>query len=152
VARNRLDGRIYQIYLANYGNVECHWFWSALMYEQYGRRRDNVYGPYKTEDLKDPAQTFFAGDGEVYYGPYSYYEADYAFFFMWDHIERSTCFGTIVTWTSDYRDNPPYYHTYGPQTSFWDGHVETVTPPPLSKADALLANITRDGTKNTARP
>ena len=58
----------------------------------------------------------------------------------------ATSFGYLCASTNVLADNVPYVHNYGPMGTFWDGHVETVTPPPLATPFAQRKNCTRDGT------
>jgi len=139
VAIARLDGKIHRITICNYGHAESHLYFSDLIFQsaaQYGIRRTNFQGPYKSEELKDAANTFFCGDGNVHFSNI-YSDGEYAFWFRFPRngTETSTCFGAIITgWlTGSYMDNPPYYHQIGgPQAACWDGHVVVVSPPPLS--------------------
>jgi type II secretory pathway pseudopilin PulG len=154
VAVNRLsDGLIHRICRANYGNVETHYFFSSLIYQYRNDalavRRTNNTGPYKQEELADAAKTAFCGDGVVFADAGTWYPGvTYAFAAGFPEAsagERSTCFGAITTWGGSYTEDPPYTHKYGPSAAFWDGHAETVIPPPLSKPTALRPMLTRDG-------
>jgi hypothetical protein len=147
-------GKIYKSYSGNTGSeVECHYFFSDLLATNmhYPKRiRTNAYGGFKQEELAQAGMTFFAGDAIAYTDPYVGYQSDVAmaYNFSWGNCgERSTCFGAITNWPGRYTDDPPYYHAIGgPIGTFWDGHVETVTPPSLNRPTALQKHFTRDGT------
>ena len=149
----RLNGPIYRMYAGNWGNVEGHYFYSDLMFGDYDKNplfyRTNIYGPYKGEELTDAAKTAFSGDAVVFSDadpPYTGMSYVFALSFSWGNIgERSTCFGAITTWPGQYTDDPPYTHRMGVNAAFWDGHVENVTPPPISQRNALRPMFTRNG-------
>ena len=84
----------------------------------------------------------------VYNDPYDGYRSDFVFTagFSWGNVgERSTCFGVITYEEGQWDEDPPTYHTYGPDGLFWDGHVETVQPPPVHERFALRKHLTRNG-------
>jgi prepilin-type N-terminal cleavage/methylation domain-containing protein len=166
VALSRLGGRIYKWYYWNWGNVECHFFVSSLVSEGVlpgltdkvppGYWRSNIWGPWKAEQLADPANAFLSGDAAVVADPHPSYVAnegaEFVFRrdFMYDDVGlRSTCFGAITLEAGLWTDEPPYYHQAGPEGTFWDGHVENVKPPRLGdNLNGFRRHFTRDGTAN----
>ena len=141
VAVRNLNGSIHVKYSGNWGNVECHFFFSELLSNSRGGERTNRYGPYKIEEIPRPASTLFAGDAETFT---DYAHADYAFSSVF-HTERMSCFGGITAF--DYpRPEPEYYHHTTPNGTFWDGHVEGVTPPPDDDRETVKKMLGLDGT------
>jgi prepilin-type processing-associated H-X9-DG protein len=161
VAVAKLGGKIYRLYTGNWGDLECHFFWSSLVFgyngacQGYGDYiRNNLVGPWKPEELKDAASTFFIGDAVALTDPSpSYAPAEFVFwgrFSYWEVGVRSICFGVITVAAGRYQDNPPTTHTNGPNGTYWDGHVANVQVPPLSTPFAIRRFLTRDGTDTGA--
>jgi len=148
VAMNVLAGRIYEIYSGGQGNAEGHFFFSRLLQEQHLRggetNRCNTAGPWKAEELISPADTFLLGDA-VALEAHIHYNADWAFQLLYINNFYSVCFGAMCSYSTVPQDNPPYYHHLGPIGTFFDGHVETVSPPPLSAPYRLDRYFTRTG-------
>ena len=153
VAQTKLVGKFWRQYASGVGSLVCYNCFSGLLYHFYGPEfRSYRSGPYKPEELADAATAILSGDAEVYYYATGYppgygTPADYAFamgYWQGNVGSRATCFGAIVTWVGLLGDNYQYYHTFGPNGLFFDGHVENITPPPLSTPQAMLKNFTRD--------
>lgn len=127
---------VYRIYTGNVGAVECHFGIPNLLMpngadvDTNANRRNNVYGPYKGDEIKYPSRTKFAGDSNVYIdSPYAGTTAKLAPVFSHGNAgERSSMWGAITTWSPGYPTSgePPYTHNTGANTVRWDGHVAFV--------------------------
>jgi prepilin-type processing-associated H-X9-DG protein len=162
-------GVIFRIYTGGASHCEHHFFFSSLISQNapwtsstwnFREVRTNHWGPYKPEEIAKPADTLFSGDAVATVGHPSYYndsagtiKAEYSMDrnFRWDFIGvYYLAFGSIsLGWRTDWPGNQTYYHEFGANGAYWDGHVETVTPP-AGETDkfAFRNQVTRDGTGN----
>jgi prepilin-type N-terminal cleavage/methylation domain-containing protein/prepilin-type processing-associated H-X9-DG protein len=164
VAQAKLSGIIYPLGTGNIGNMSMNYFVSSLSFGwrpnfTYGEVRTNIRGPYRPEELRDAASSFFLGDAICFEDPHPSYDSDYAFWHMCDASKmgvKSTTIGPVVRWPSSVHrrtiDEPHwYYHSRGPMAGFWDGHVEKIDIPRYTGTDADYDHrryLTRDGTTN----
>ena len=161
-------------YWGGYGQTRATYFFSSLLmdwpYSHPACRRDNAYGPYRLEELAAPSQTFFSGDGVAMAdmassglaigpetpGQGSVIPVDAAMIrhFRYQEVGNPfSCFGAIATAVEYYNNSYcfyawQYYHDIGPNGLYWDGHTQTVTPPPqntLNDLYTLRKNLTRNG-------
>ncbi len=156
-------GEIFWRYNDSLGQVESHWFFSNLT-DVYSHnwtasidyeRRTNVFGPYRSEELDQPSQTFFIGDGLALEANPSYHNGngrycDYAmernFKYKWVG-EWYLGIGEVSTFGATAGDPVWYYHESSPpQAVFWDGHLEPVPPSTMSNRHSLRKHFTRDAT------
>jgi len=117
------------------GNVETHYFFSTLIYRPtvlsgYRRIRNNVWGPYRLMQLKNPSQTFLAGDGIVITDDVEAggKRAMLDRFNLENIGEISVMFGVIASHHRSWKDNNTLYHKGGPNGLYFDGHVAQVPP------------------------
>jgi|ERR1051325_2138352 prepilin-type N-terminal cleavage/methylation domain-containing protein/prepilin-type processing-associated H-X9-DG protein len=134
-------------YESSWGNVQCDYFFSDLISDSSNGNptymRQNIAGPYRRSELKDPSRTILAGDALAFNeGTYWAMAAGFAYYNVG---ERSTCFGAISWWSAHIWDPQSYYHPAGPNALFWDGHVESIKPPPVSDPFALRPLFTASG-------
>ena len=173
-----------------WGRLRATYFWSNLMtsyppstpYTNYqSALRDNAFGPYKPEELTDPASTIWMGDGlamtdtgkmgfgigpAIPGGPRATpvdvsFHRHFGYFLIADPKSKVgsnpwRCFGAITAYGQWERDeymyeNWEYYHAE-PCAAHWDGHVTTYSPPDDDDISALRKNVTRDGTGGYTPP
>ena len=61
--------RIWPRYNSNYGDSECHYFFSDLIFGTGGKNdRQNYFGPYKLGEIAQPSDTYFSGDAAGHAG------------------------------------------------------------------------------------
>jgi len=170
VAVSKLEGRIAPFYLSRWGHFECHFWYSALTYGYQGndyhpyRYRTNDFGPYRPEELADAGKTFFGGDAVVVPDPIYGYDWVFSRFFWPSLLNKdyasgyfkSTCFGVILRnwYNSVYTEDPPPYHSTGPNGIFFDGHIEKIDVPGISDSECMHLKqfLTFDGTDNLPPP
>ena len=137
-------------YLYGWGNVQCDYFFSDLIStpQPASLTRQNVAGPYRQHEIRDPSRTILAGDAVAYDDVEATYNTDWAMF-MWATYNNIggefICFGVIQNLGGNYTDPQPMYHPAGPNALFWDGHVESIKKPPVSNRYALRPQFTADG-------
>lgn len=118
------------------GNVESHYFYSTLLTRptittSVRKRRNNVWGPYRSNQILQPGDTIFAGDAMGYTDPGDpSAPAAMVDTWNWDQIgENSTIFGVSATSVTSWLESPAPFHRGGPNALFYDGHVRTMTQP-----------------------
>src|ERR1051325_3822857 len=124
-------------YDSSWGNVQCDYFFTDLITTTTVSSwdRHNIAGPYRQNEIKDPSRTILAGDAAARDDAEGTYGRDWA-------MEYSVSYYNIcgeylhwgVIWVNGYHywDPQPTYHPNGPNALFWDGHVESIKPPPIS--------------------
>lgn len=136
-------------YWQDIGNVESHFFFSTLLSRptttsSLRKTRNNIWGPYKASQIKNPQATFLAGDAVGFNEP-SATQTQMVDLFNWENVgQRSTAFGVKTHSGGLWLDNPPPYHPGGPNGLGFDGHVQTVLPPAPSNRYALRKHFTAD--------
>jgi prepilin-type N-terminal cleavage/methylation domain-containing protein/prepilin-type processing-associated H-X9-DG protein len=159
-------GHLYGVYDGANGRIQSTYFYSCLM-RQYanpwwgvnGSRRTNIWGPYRTEELANAADTYLMGDGNAQKANtiYQWYIPPSWSFFNCDHaIQRDVQYAMVgLTWfyfglayDTIAVDNDPYYFYHeasGPIAAFWDGHVETTMPNTPADPFFMYKHITANG-------
>ena len=164
VAVSRLEGPIFRSYgwqvpstgsymprlkeSDRYGDVECHFFWSGLMYYRDPRRfpilGPSTYGPCRLSEIPYPSDLLLLGDGIAERnGPHSFLGENLDVFQVGLSIlycgynDFVPWFGYAIehSWADGKQVKEMYsYHRTAPNGAFWDGHVESL-PAPSDESD-----------------
>lgn len=135
--------------------------------------RNNMYGPYKPEELSDPSKTIWACDGmamvkggqqmtrwnpdtNAAIGAPIYSDVCFVRNQRFHHIAGSNTnnpwrlFGVISAYPDEENINGLYraweYYHENPAAVHWDGHTSNYSPPGDDNYSALRKNLSRDGT------
>ena len=160
----------------SYGRIRGSYFYSNLLvafahktwYNQAtGSSRDNIWGPWRAEELPDPSRTILAGDGlvETDWGTgYNWGLGPTVQSNAWRRVDGAACrfynsdqigqpyrmFGAITAtthlWNPAYTFYPWEYYHNNPAAVHWDGHVSTYSPPGDDNLFMMRKHVTRNGT------
>ena len=172
IATNKLPGDdVYWRYNGNIGEIECHFFFSCLMYThgypydgQTGNRyRTNIDGPWRPEELDVPDRTLLSGDAiaterNVYNNdidvdgvriskPISH-SMTRNLPYQWAGVYNRWFGSVMIGWNESLASRPDrwFWHEIVPPSAlFWDGHAASPDVPGVNDTYALRKYLTRDG-------
>jgi len=141
--------KIYYVHMSNYGSTESHYFFSDLLaHSRYNLGpsfyRNNIYGPYRGEEIARPSETYLAGDAvHRLTSTYGGYGVAAEHNFNTGNVgTASSFFGVVAPQTvpniTPGDPNPPAVHYSSANGLFFDGHAAAIPMPGTTASEMSL--------------